>query len=998
MMPDYPSLRSGASTPREPPSSSLLEKYFLDEAKKAASNGSRFDLESPSRLRPPAATDMADSMSLHLLVSTAILDSSTYEILSFDEVEALKSELSFINSRMDAARRKLVLESKVRDAAQSLGRLRSRKPGSRGNDSRTSIGSASSLGPSSPGPGSPRSRRIDDVISPTAADDEGLVAAQRKCDSIAADLWSLQLRSWEVQRRLMQHDAGVLGMTHNGQTTTTPALKGGILSQPNQVAQRDGMMSPVSEDGFGSKRGSSSYGEEARNGGAAVLDPEVEKTIDQLTQRLKQRIARTGPLPANLQGEKTGVKEKLKDLEEGLRFLEDHPAPAPPAAVSPGATEAQEKLERTNYVLSNLWTMLLDGEHQVRRKREQEVSDPTDYELSDYDSGEDDDEELEFSEEVFAAKVEILHNKALRLRDAKKTLERKISDERRRFEEKIERITEESDEKVDELKVDLKDLEYQVELLTKEKAAGTAADGKVDDEKVKKLVAELEQVKKQREEVEEDLAEAMKLLSSEQEQVETMRVQLEEAEEQMEELREDLGMAHDKSDGIAAERDALKTKLVEAEKRCEQLGDELLGMEEKQARLAEELYAAQALVEEREKQLETAVTLERFEQERKRHEEEMKNVEIEFTVKDDKIAELFIENESAMAECANAKQELEMVMAETETRLKNLEEEIKWLKDAKKSSEAAREETEENAGMLKRELEEKEKEVEGLEAEVARISMELAMLKAETDELRGSKSQRAAEAAALDAGANEKLVALTKELEKTQADFAALQEQNISHLEAQSALQQTAAQLTQQNNVLKQQLAELEAKQDRTPPLPTPPMESLELEARCQTLQNELAQTLAEFELLTKASLEHEHERRALEGTLDALRDRLESTETALNEERIRTLGSSTNGSISGPVESRSTTVLKTEFKKMMRDMRSEQARQLRAEQEERRKLEATIRGLKKEMMGSRRQTTMSMAERVRERLDREVPPTPTIREGGGFPPLPSPPMPGQGN
>ncbi|KAF8254178.1 hypothetical protein K440DRAFT_158584 [Wilcoxina mikolae CBS 423.85] len=76
---------------------------------------------------PSKRSSENDDMSLHLLVEQAIYDSADYEILSYEEVEDLKKEHIMLTSRIDATKRKLVMESKVRDAAQSLSRLTSKK-------------------------------------------------------------------------------------------------------------------------------------------------------------------------------------------------------------------------------------------------------------------------------------------------------------------------------------------------------------------------------------------------------------------------------------------------------------------------------------------------------------------------------------------------------------------------------------------------------------------------------------------------------------------------------------------------------------------------------------------------------------------------------------------------------------------------------------------------------------------------------------------------------
>ncbi|KAL9093002.1 MAG: hypothetical protein Q9165_004140 [Trypethelium subeluteriae] len=130
------------------------------------------------------------------------------------------------------------------------------------------------------------------------------------------------------------------------------------------------------------------------------------------------------------------------------------------------------------------------------------------------------------------------------------------------------------------------------------------------------------------------------------------------------------------------------------------------------------------------------------------------------------------------------------------------------------------------------------------------------------------------------------------------------------------------------------------------------------LQSRVETLQRELEGTLAEYEELVKGSVEAERERDGLEGVCDGLRERVEGLEAKLSEERIRWMGmkspasaAAAQGGVGGlpGQETTSTVVLKNEFKRMMRDTRAENLKMLRAEQEERRKLEALLRQMRKE-------------------------------------------------
>lgn len=147
--------------------------------------------------------DTNDPVSMHLLMETAIGDSSQYGLLSFDEVDELKKEIFTLSTRIDTTKRKLAIENKLRDAATSLNRLYS-------PNSRESVTES----------GSKRQRRsviskgsASDLLSKT---DNELAASNKKCEDLAQELLRLERRSQELQKRLLEHTAGVLKMTHKG--------------------------------------------------------------------------------------------------------------------------------------------------------------------------------------------------------------------------------------------------------------------------------------------------------------------------------------------------------------------------------------------------------------------------------------------------------------------------------------------------------------------------------------------------------------------------------------------------------------------------------------------------------------------------------------------------------------------------------------------------------------------------------------------------------------
>lgn len=146
---------------------------------------------------------------MYLLTETAIGDSTNYEVLSFEEVEELKKEVTLLSTRIQGTKRKLALETKLRDAAQSLGRLYSppspRSSGEYGvnggsNSNRMSRGIFGRSG---------ASEALD-------KSDSELAVSQRRCEELAQELWKLEKRSQTITQRLLEHTAGVLQMTHKG--------------------------------------------------------------------------------------------------------------------------------------------------------------------------------------------------------------------------------------------------------------------------------------------------------------------------------------------------------------------------------------------------------------------------------------------------------------------------------------------------------------------------------------------------------------------------------------------------------------------------------------------------------------------------------------------------------------------------------------------------------------------------------------------------------------
>ena len=150
-----------------------------------------------------------DPVAMHLLMETAMVDSKEFAVLSYEELEDLKRGRVVLLSKIDATRRKVALETKLKDAAQSLNRLYSTKGRRESSDFSTDR--------------SPRKQRRsllgrdhNGSIDTLRQTDDELAASQRKLEDLAKELEDLQMRHEDIQRQILEHTAGVLQMTHRG--------------------------------------------------------------------------------------------------------------------------------------------------------------------------------------------------------------------------------------------------------------------------------------------------------------------------------------------------------------------------------------------------------------------------------------------------------------------------------------------------------------------------------------------------------------------------------------------------------------------------------------------------------------------------------------------------------------------------------------------------------------------------------------------------------------
>ncbi|KAG0083308.1 hypothetical protein BGZ92_010880, partial [Podila epicladia] len=127
-------------------------------------------------LTNPDDPDSEADIATQIMVSQAAVDSKGFEILVPEAVDGIKRHHAGLSSRIAALTARLSLESKIREAAQSLLKLHA------------------------------NNKKLAKQAS------EHLEAANRTVDQVATELWKLTQVAADLQRTLLQHTSGVLAL------------------------------------------------------------------------------------------------------------------------------------------------------------------------------------------------------------------------------------------------------------------------------------------------------------------------------------------------------------------------------------------------------------------------------------------------------------------------------------------------------------------------------------------------------------------------------------------------------------------------------------------------------------------------------------------------------------------------------------------------------------------------------------------------------------------
>ncbi|PNS16409.1 hypothetical protein CAC42_143 [Sphaceloma murrayae] len=340
---------------------------------------------------------------------------------------------------------------------------------------------------------------------------------------------------------------------------------------------------------------------------------------------------------------------------------------------------------------------------------------------------------------------------------------------------------------------------------------------------------------------------------------------------------------------IQQQRELNSKSDTEKDKQMQELHDARSRLDAELSELRERHVTAESVSHGARSELENVMReLENFRQTARSHEDQKHQVLEQLQKSNSRTRELEASLADHRAQLSDLQDDARLNSAETEGKVQSLARQLAETRDLHQSATAK--------------MEAKHKEAEDLEAEVVRLTTELTMVKAELDGAYGSRAERAKEVA-------------TAELEE----------------------------LRRERDAQAEQIRSLSEQQQRSGG-----------DGRMAELERELADMAEDYQEITRESVQVEKEREQLEGLVDGLRERCETLETQLSDEKVRWMGISSPTAVNGENGGREMTsamVLRNEFKKMMRETRAESARMLRAEQEERKKLEAMVRQLRRENM-----------------------------------------------
>ncbi|KAI4622570.1 uncharacterized protein J4E87_006512 [Alternaria ethzedia] len=901
-----------------------------------------------------------DPVAMHLLVETAIGDSQYFDILSVEEVEALKQEQKSLDTRLGTVRRKLESETKIRDATRSLGRLASKKANGhkRGQSSKSSKGS----------------NPVQDYDPKT---EEGLESSNKKVEEFIRECLEIESRMRMIDMQLLMHTAAVLQLTHKGpkQRQDDSELSEDRFRRPDSPASlntyEDGRLNgafdersfyrtPENLDNLMNVlqtgkhlTASTERHDQALNATATRLqeinerlrsliieaNPErdedyslpplalegtpdastLDRQLDFLDQGLRSIAAEQSNIRNNSRHTLSEVEGRLEGMNNQLYAVisrseneQSDKIPPPPAITGGGATEQLNYMEDSFYNLEQIQYAMNEQINELRSKGPAVDESESAEKAEKYETT-----IMGLWQTILTGEEEARERKRERrqlLAEDPDANEQVSPDEDYvnesyslpAFSSKVQLLFRRATSLKDKQSVLMRQIKQQRELNSKSDAQKEA--------EFERLNTNLLSARSEKKSMEGELERAMEQLQQFDEQKVSTDTQI---------LRE----TQERNAGLEAQLINVQERVMAFETELNQAKQRAVAYENQLKDVQEQAVNFQSKMQEAEKRAAT------FEEELKDHQErntaynvssqeaEQRTAGYEAQVRDAQERALMLETK-----LRDAQDEARTEAATIQAQLANSMEKITETTAALEAVTAEKQAAEARSLDATNSLNAKEEEFRNLEGEIVRLTTELTFAKAELDGAYGTRAQRAADSAANPA--------IKRELDELTEQNQAL----LGELEALRKVQDVASQ------------SEAEARQSE------------------RNLKAELSGMAAEYEALTRDAIQNEKDREVLEAQIDKLRDEKEALERELSDEKVKWLGVRSPGpgmpnGAAAQLDMGATSIrmLREDFRKMMRDRTAEGLKALRAEQEERRKLEAVVRQLRKDAMPQRSQLSRTM-------------------------------------
>jgi predicted nucleic acid-binding Zn-ribbon protein len=868
-----------------------------------------------------------DPVAMHLLVETAIGDSQYFDILTVEEVEALKLEQKTLDARLATVRKKLESETKIRDATRSLSRLASKST------------NGHTRGLSSKGSNA--------VQAYDAKSQEGLEASNKKVEEFIRELLETESRMRMIDMQLLMHTAAVLQLTH----------KGPKRRNENAGMSEDGYRrpdSPASLDTYDVSRANGARGEDYFDERSLYRSPEnldtlmnvlqsgslhqsdsterqkeaietTAKRLEDMNEKLRTLLTQANPdraaeydLPPVNRDETpdAAINRQLDFLDQGLRNVsaehanmrtksrhslsevegrleginnqlyavlsrsnsEDAEKVTPPPPVTGGApTEQLNYMEYSFYNLEqiqySLNEQLDDLKFKAQNNEKAEVAEKYETTL------------MGLWQIIQAGEEEARERKRERRRllaDNPDTDEQMSPDEDYNanesyslaaFSAKVQWLFSRATSLKDKQSVLMRQIKQQRELNSKSDAQKEA-----DFERLNEQVLSARSEKKS---MEDELQHAINQLQQFDEQnIQSESQALRETQERNAGLEAQLINVQERAAAFENDLRTAKDRAVAYESQLKDVQESAVTFQTQLRDVEERNKALQKELQDNQEHYSTSNVQAR--------EAEERSAGYEAQIRDAQERAITLESKLREAQ-DDARVEAATIQAELAESAAKIDEITAALKKATTEKEAAEARSLEATNTLNA----KEDEFRNLEGEIVRLTTELTFAKAELDGAYGTRAQRAADSAANPA--------IKRELDELSEKNQALMDELTALRKVQDAASQSEA----------------EARQSE------------------RNLKAELSGMASEYEALTRDAIQNEKDRDVLESQIDKLRDDKEALERELSDEKVKWLGVRSPGMPNGAPGSldmgaTSIRMLREDFRKMMRDRTAEGLKALR--------------------------------------------------------------------